>query len=77
MSIAEASSASIPSVFAVLGTILDITAPAASTASPLTIRITVHLSASPAGFTQEDLAVSRDGVAIADCTCTPGHADPD
>jgi cysteine-rich repeat protein len=77
VSIGEASASVPPSGYAVLGTVLEITAPDESTVVPLQIGITVHKSSIPPGYDPERLSVSRDGVTINDCSGTPGQASPD
>jgi cysteine-rich repeat protein len=77
VSIGEATTPGTTQGFAVVGTILEITAPPATVVNPLIIAMTVHLSAVPAGVDPENLGVTRDGVAIAACTGIAGQASPD
>ena len=77
ITIAPPSQPSTQEGFSVVGTQLEITAPDASTTSPLKIVMTVDASAIPPGFDASRLDVTRNGVEIVDCTGPEGEASPD
>ncbi len=63
--------------YGLIGQALDITAPAASAASPLVFVFRLDSTAIPSGDTAATIQVFRNGVPVADCTGSLGIADPD
>ncbi len=66
-------SAAPPPGFAVLGNLVQITAPAGSAANPITLVFRVDASAAP-GQSPATVTVRRNGVSVADCTSVPPSA---
>jgi len=62
--------------YAVLGVGATITAPAATTANPLTLTFQVFDKQLPMGSQPSDLTIFRDGVAVATCTGPGATPDP-
>ncbi len=63
--------------YGLVGQAFDITAPAASAASPLMFVFRLDSTAIPSGDTAATIQVFRNSVPVADCTGSPGVADPD
>jgi hypothetical protein len=63
--------------YGLVGQALQITAPSASTASPLVFVFRLDSTAIPSGDTAATIQVFRNGVPVADCTGSPGIASPD
>ena len=62
-----------PPGFTLLGNLVQITAPAASTTDPLILTFLIDSSAAP-GQTPASVTVRRNGVAVGNCTSTPPSA---
>jgi hypothetical protein len=65
-----------PSGYAVLGQVVQITAPPATPADPLVISLELA-NVLTAGHSLIDVQLVRDGVPLPDCTSTDGSASPD
>ena len=76
VSIAEFQQSLVPGPFTVLNFVVQITAPAATAANPLTITFVIDGSALPAGVTAATLQLFRNGVLVPACTGAPA-AVPD
>jgi uncharacterized repeat protein (TIGR01451 family) len=76
VSITETQGSPLPSPFTVLDFVVEITAPPATPANPLTIKFVIDASALPTGVTSTNLQVLRNGVPIPPCTGAPS-AVPD
>jgi hypothetical protein len=66
-----------PAGYALLGTEVVISAPAATPGAPIRLTFVLDASLVPAGVLAGDVVVFRNGAALADCTGTPGTASPD
>lgn len=60
-----------------MGVAIDITAPPATAANPLTFVFRIDSSAIPAGDTAATIQLFRNGIAVANCTGPAGTAAPD
>ncbi|MFN2377813.1 MAG: hypothetical protein ABR538_14860 [Candidatus Binatia bacterium] len=69
------SSVPAPNGFAVMGTQFDITAPAATVENPLVLTFVLDASTLPGD--PNEVAITRDGTLVEDCTAAPGIAGPD
>ncbi|HEX5616486.1 MAG TPA: hypothetical protein VFZ83_15130 [Acidimicrobiia bacterium] len=77
LSIGEASTANaIVSGYTLLGNVVSIVAPPASTASPIQLVFELD-DASLGGLSASQIEVFRNGVLVPDCTGSPGTASPD
>ena len=76
VAITTASPGTAPSGYTLFGSKYDITAPAASAASPLRLVFRVNADDVPAGVDETNVVAFRDGVPIALCTTADGTATP-
>lgn len=67
----------LPPGFVLLGQQVNISAPAATATTPLTIVFRIDASLLPDGIDETSVQLFRDGVAIGTCTGAPGTAAPD
>ena len=66
-----------PSGFQFLGQQVNITAPPATSADPLTIVFRIDSSQIPSGEDEYTVQIFKDGLQVPPCTGPPGHASPD
>ncbi len=76
VSLAE-STASVPIGFAAIGVQAQITAPAATSATPLVLVFTIDASVVPAGEDETSIEFFKDAVLVPPCSGAPSTASPD